>query len=409
MLFRFSLYGFLKSQRYFEPFMILAFREKGLSFFQIGLLIGFREICINVMEVPTGAVADIVGRRKAMILSHIAYAASFVVFGLVSTVPLLVAAMFLFSLGEAFRTGTHKAIIFSWLQHEGRGDDRTVTYGYTRSWSQIGSAVSVLIAAGIVMALRSYTAIFWISAIPACMNIVNFMSYPKYLDGGEDMRRTPIEIWRTLLDGLRQVLRQRALRHLLLQSMRFEGVAKVSEDYLQPILRQVAIALPIFAALAPEKRTALVVGIVYAALYVLTSVASRKADAVRRFAGGEEKGLRLLWVGVGVTFIFLLVGTTTHVTSLAVAGFVVLAVIQNLWRPIMVGAIASQTVEKTMATVLSVESQAASAFTAILAPALGFAVDAMPAQWRFAPVAVLGLVVVGAGLLGRGRKGPPRS
>ena len=30
MLFRFSLYGFLKNQRYFEPFLVLVFLEKGL-------------------------------------------------------------------------------------------------------------------------------------------------------------------------------------------------------------------------------------------------------------------------------------------------------------------------------------------------------------------------------------------
>ena len=32
MLFRFCLYGFLKNQQYYEPFLILVFREKGLSF-----------------------------------------------------------------------------------------------------------------------------------------------------------------------------------------------------------------------------------------------------------------------------------------------------------------------------------------------------------------------------------------
>ena len=67
MLFRFCLYGFLKNQQYFEPFLILAFRQKGLSFAMIGLLVGFREICINLMEVPSGAIADVTGRRRAMI------------------------------------------------------------------------------------------------------------------------------------------------------------------------------------------------------------------------------------------------------------------------------------------------------------------------------------------------------
>ncbi|MDE0330630.1 MAG: MFS transporter, partial [Nitrospinae bacterium] len=77
MMFRFSLYGFLKNQTYFEPFLILAFLEKDLSFFQIGILIGFREVCINIFEIPSGAVADLYGRRRSMIFSFLAYIASF--------------------------------------------------------------------------------------------------------------------------------------------------------------------------------------------------------------------------------------------------------------------------------------------------------------------------------------------
>ncbi len=78
MLFRFCLYGFLKNQRYFEPFLILAFRQKDLAFATIGLLIAFREICVVVMEIPTGAVADALGRRRAMIASFVAYVGAFV-------------------------------------------------------------------------------------------------------------------------------------------------------------------------------------------------------------------------------------------------------------------------------------------------------------------------------------------
>ena len=69
MLLRFSLYGFLKNQRYFEAFWILAFLEKDLSFFAIGTLFGFRELAANLMEIPSGAVADLWGRKRAMILS----------------------------------------------------------------------------------------------------------------------------------------------------------------------------------------------------------------------------------------------------------------------------------------------------------------------------------------------------
>jgi MFS family permease len=150
MLARFSLYGFLKNQRYFEPFLVLAFLDKGLSFFWIGVLVAWRELWINLLEVPSGAIADVYGRRRAMIGSFAAYIVSFVLLGLCDALPLLLLAMTAFALGEAFRTGTHKAMIFSWLRAEDRIDERTRIYGYTRSWSKIGSAVSVAQAALLV-------------------------------------------------------------------------------------------------------------------------------------------------------------------------------------------------------------------------------------------------------------------
>ena len=50
MLSRFCLYGFLKNQQYYDPFLVLAFREKGLSFAAIGLL-GMGRVGFDVCEV----------------------------------------------------------------------------------------------------------------------------------------------------------------------------------------------------------------------------------------------------------------------------------------------------------------------------------------------------------------------
>ncbi|MFW5777052.1 MAG: hypothetical protein ACOCZB_07175 [Spirochaetota bacterium] len=53
-------------------------------------------------------------------------------------------AMLLFSFGEAFRTGTHKAMIFTYLRLRGFDAHGNDYYGHTRAWSQTGSAVSAL-------------------------------------------------------------------------------------------------------------------------------------------------------------------------------------------------------------------------------------------------------------------------
>ena len=102
MIKRFSLYGFLKNQRYFEPFIILYFLQQGLSFTQIGFLIAFRELAINIMEVPSGAIADLFGRRRSMILSFLSYIIAFSIFGLCKDYWHFYIAMFFFAIGEAF-------------------------------------------------------------------------------------------------------------------------------------------------------------------------------------------------------------------------------------------------------------------------------------------------------------------
>lgn len=402
MLFRFCLYGFLKDQQYFEPFWILAFRAKGLSFAAIGAMIGFRELCINLLEIPTGAVADVVGRRVSMVFSFLAYIGSFTIFATVDRLGLLFLGMLLFATGEAFRTGTHKAMIFAWLEHEGRVNEKTKTYGYTRSWSQLGSACSVLLAAGLVFGLRDYRWVFWFSIVPFVVNIVNLLGYPAYLDGPRRRTADLGGITRMLLASLRDCIRRRRLRRLLAESMGFEGVYKISKDYLQPILNAAALALQVLLALDDQRRTALLVGAVYFVLYLLSSVASRHSHALAEWSGSDERGAHRLWVLYLAFFLVLAGGLLTGVSSLAVAGFVVLAVLQNFWRPLLIGRVAGESSSEQMATILSVESQAKSLFAAVVAPLAGLAVDAIPASMgnlRFLPVAGVGVCIAGMALV----------
>ncbi len=408
MLFRFCLYGFLKNQQYFEPFLILALRGRGLSFAMIGVLIGFREICINLMEIPTGAIADVMGRRRAMIASHVAYITAFVIFAMFcggqipSQVAWLFGAMFAFSIGEAFRTGTHKAIIFAWLENQGRENEKTKIYGYTRSWSKLGSAVSVLVAAGLVFYLENYEWVFWLCIVPYVINIVNFLTYPAWLDGEghshEHLRAILQTLWRTLHNSWQY----KPLRRLLAEGMGFDGLFKVTKDYLQPVVKTAALGLPVLLSFDDHKRTALLIGVVYFVLYLLSSFASRHADTLSRASGGDERGSRILWLLNFLAFAILGIGILVEIPALAIIAFVGLAMLQNFWRPMLVSRVAGRAHSEDMATVLSIESQAQTLFAAIAAPLLGLAVDflvnhqqalAGDGLFRFLPIAMLGLAV----------------
>jgi MFS family permease len=402
MLFRFSLYGFLKNQQYYEPFLILVFREKGLSFLQIGVLVAFREICLNLFEIPSGAVADLSGRRRAMMLSMLAYIGSFATFALSHSLPVLFAAMFLFSIGDAFRTGTHKAMIFDWLRLQGRASEKTKIYGYTRSWSKLGSALSVLIAAGLVFYSGNYTSIFWFCIIPYVANIINFMGYPKELDGERQSSPSPKAVAALLLSAFREALGKRQLRRLLAESMCFEGLFKAAKDYLQPILRQSALALPFLLAIDNQRRTALLIGVVYFVLYLLSSAASRQAHRFVDWRGTEDRAAHFLWLLYWLLFALLLPFLWFRWDFLVIVIFVGLSVLQNFWRPLLVGRINTHSDPGQGATILSIESQSKSLATMFLAPFLGWAVD-RTADGNFWPVAAVGLFLASAVLLTNGR------
>lgn len=401
-LFRFCLYGFLKNQQYFEPFLVLALRERDLSFAFIGLLVGFRELSVNLLEIPTGAVADVLGRRRAMVSSFVGYIAAFLLLGLCRSPALLFVAMFFFAIGEAFRTGTHKAIIFSWLEREGRTKEKTAVYGFTRSWSKLGSAVSVVIAAILVFRTGTYGAVFLLAIIPYLLNVVNLATYPKYLDGTRTEAPRPGAVLATLASALRCSVSSRPLRRLLIESMGFEGAFKTSKDYLQPIIQTTALTLPFLVGLGEQQRTAVLVGVVYAVFHLLGSVASRKAGVFTERAGGEATAARHLWLVFLLLFVALGAGLLSGMMWLAIAAFVGLNAGQNLWRPILVSRCASYCDSRESATVLSIESQAKSLFVAIVAPLIGWAVDALTMtapDWRFLPVSAMGVLIAALALI----------
>lgn len=405
-LVRFCLYGFLKNQQYFEPFLIIIFRDKGLSFTAIGALMAFKAVCVNVLEVPSGAMADGWGRRRAMIASMLAYIASFVTFALSDVYWLLFPAMFLFATGEAFRTGTHKAMIFDWLARQGRQNEKTKIYGLTRSWSKIGSALNVVIAAIAVIFSGSYQIIFWVSIIPFVLNVVNFMFYPKYLDSsvqeGETDRKP--SVWSMLKEAFALCTQKGKLRGLIAEDVCFEGFYSAAKDYLQPLIKMAAVSLPIFLSVSETTRTAILVAIVFAALNLMSSYASRQSHRLVERVGGESRMSRIIWLTAIFLYVLSLGGILLGLSALPIVGFVVLAVLLNIWKPIFLSRFYDKADSKSAATTLSIASQSRTAAVVCLAPLLGVVVDkinaagggTLHALW---PVAFFGIVAAAIGLL----------
>ena len=370
--FKFCLYGFLKNLRFFEPFLLLIFLSKGLSYLEIGTLYAVREISINIMEIPSGLLADTVGRRLTMVFSLLSYILSFFIFYAVSSYALLFFAMIAFAFGDAFRTGTHKAMIFDYLHSKGWDSQRTYYYGHTRAWSQWGSALSALMAAILVFWQGSYKSVFLFTTIPYTLNLFLILSYPKFLDGPHHTdERKILEVFGTVLRSLIASVRNPKLLRIIANQSLYSGYYKACKDYLQPILKTLALSLPILLSFEEQKRTALMVGLVYAVLYGATAfVSSRSGRFARRF--GELATPLNLTMVLGIA-LGLLSGIFLHLAwvSVAVVLYLGIYVLENLRKPMGITYVSEHMKQDSLASALSVESQAESLVAAGIALLLG--------------------------------------
>ena len=380
--FKFCAYGFFKNLRFFDPFIILFFREMGMSFFQIGALISIRELTTTVLEIPTGLVADTCGRKNAMVLSFLSYIFSFAAFYFLRSFIAYSFGMLIFGLGEAFRTGTHKAMILDYLEIKNLSKLKVEYYGSTRSWSQIGSAVSALIAGVLVFYSGSYKIVFLASIVPYLAGMFLMISYPKALNGtrnftrGTNLLSGVMSNFRITFTGFLKILRNGTFLKALFNSSLFDGLFKTIKDYLQPILRVFALGIPVFLSLE-EKRSTILISITYFFLHILTSVSSKHSYILANRFKSLTVAMNVSYL-IGVVLAILTgVLFNIDVKIISVLVFILLYVFQNSRRPINVAYVSEQIHSDLMATGLSVESQLKTVTVSLLAPLMGLLADVL--------------------------------
>ncbi len=348
--------------------MIIYFMMSGLSLFLIGVLFSIREIIIFVFEVPSGVLADRYGKKSGLVVCFIFYIASFVVFFLADNFALFAVAMGLFALGEAFRSGTHKAIIIDFVEKNEISDSKTKIYGLTRSYSLIGSMTASLVSIALVLLLPEIRYLFLIAIIPYIIDLFLVLSYPNYLNDRKDMRFTFLTFFKHAITNVKDAFAKPKVRNTLFSSATYQALFKSIKDYIQPILITISVSYVIFESLTRKENTMIYLGIIYALIYLLSAIASRNAYRTLVF-GKLSKIISYMWLATSLVLLIL----SQFLDSIFVVAlvFIILYLLTNIRKPLMVEKLAEVTQPDKRATTLSIEAQISSLLIAVFAPLIG--------------------------------------
>jgi MFS family permease len=370
---KFKLYGFFKNLKFFEPFLLIFLLANNLSLLQIGLLIAIREIVVNVFEIPSGIIADYYGKKKELYFCFLFYIISFIFFFFTNCFLVAAIAMIFYGLGDAFRSGTHKALIFNYLDLKNWTLYKTFVYGRTRGASLIGSALSSLLAIVFILNMPSTNYIFLASIIPYILDFFLILSYPKEIDS-KIYKLGKTNIQDTLKSMLKNRFKKTQLRSLIVSNSMFEASIASIKDYVQPILQTALLSSTFIAAYNVDKNmiVKIVLGITYSIIYLISSIGSRGAYKLIKYKS-RQRLLNIMYLLLVVLLIIL--SFSIKSPYLVILLFLLIYLMRDSRKPIFVDVVDDNMDKKERATMLSIVSQIKSAFTIILAPLMGFIAD----------------------------------
>ncbi|MCX6716698.1 MAG: MFS transporter [Candidatus Taylorbacteria bacterium] len=128
--------------------------HNGLNLFQVNLVNAIYFLTLFLCEIPTGAFADIFGRKKSFVTACALMSISMFVYGSSHTFAGFVLAEIIAAVGSTFRSGAFQAWLVDSLKHFGHdGEDLNHIFGRENLIRQIGGAVGAV--AGSYLAARN--------------------------------------------------------------------------------------------------------------------------------------------------------------------------------------------------------------------------------------------------------------
>jgi MFS family permease len=173
------------------PVIVLFYNDSGMNMQDIFILKSIYSIGIVAMEIPSGWMADVWGRRKTLILGSILGAAGFAVYSLTNSFLWFVMAEIILGVGYSFVSGADSAILYDSLLENQKEKEYVKQEGRITSAGNFAEAIAGVlggILAGIAIRTPFYFQFFVAAmAIPASFRLVEpFLhkthAIPKPLD-----------------------------------------------------------------------------------------------------------------------------------------------------------------------------------------------------------------------------------
>jgi MFS family permease len=335
------------------PILVLFLVAKGLSFTEIMVLQSISAIAVVLFEVPTGAVADKIGRKESILLGSLLWAVSLGIYVVGGSFPVFILAEVIFSLGATFKSGADNALIYDSLKVMGREKEFQSIEGKARSFALYAQAIGSIIA-GFVYEINANLP-FLISVFFMVVTITIALRFKEPPIEGK-VGKHGINYMEQIKESGKFIISHEKIKAIIIFTMMFFIFYRTAFFYYQPYMEAVKIPVRYF-------------GIIFFLFNITAAFASKRSHWIME----KTKPKTLTFMALLMIISFILMGAVKMWFGVFAILFQQIA--RGIYRPVTTKYLNKHIPSDKRATVLSFQSLACNMSVAIAFPLMGMLKD----------------------------------
>ncbi|MBN2795180.1 MAG: MFS transporter [Clostridia bacterium] len=346
---------------------------KGLNLFEIGLMETVYHISSFSMEIPTGVIADLYGRKTSRVLGRVASVVGTLIMILGQNVFAFGISFFFTALSNNLESGAGDALVYDSMKEIGIETEYMKVCGRNELFYQMTKTVSLLL--GGYLATISYLYVYELAFVVGMISIIQALTFQEPTIGKVEKKT---KIWDTFIsqitDSFKVMFKNVTLMERILSLELFSTFYVTIFFYIQNYLKL-------------EGKSEFEIGIILA---VGAGVAAVMATQTYKL----EKIFTLNKLIIMVSFVAIVGFWGMTIKSITFIAFVLLAGAEGVMFVTMSDFINKSIPSDKRATILSFQSMIFSFFMIIIFPIVGKLGDLIGLHGAFKMVAILSTLVL---------------
>lgn len=191
--------SFLGCFRPHWPIAVLYYQSITGSYASAMMVFSIIFLTQSILEIPTGLISDLVGRKKSMIAGALCSCVALFLYALGFNIWVLFAGAMCEGLGRSICSGTDKAFLYETLHEQDQSNEFEAIFGKANSFEQLALGLSAIL--GGLLTVISLQFVMWVAVIPTILNVFCAFLFVD-VERPKINRQSPFDLFRDAIYGL---------------------------------------------------------------------------------------------------------------------------------------------------------------------------------------------------------------